>query len=72
MRTNLRLRQQYQLLGRAHPALSAEQVAQIEARLYEGWDTPIPPAALRQLLQTDHYSAVEHRQAKTVLYALDQ
>lgn len=57
---------------RRHPALSAEQVAQIEARLYEGWDTPIPPAALRQLLQTDHYSAVEHRQAKTVLYALDQ
>ena len=56
---------------RRHPALSAEQVAQIEARLFEGWDSPIPPAALRQLLQTDHYSAVEGRQAETALFVLE-
>jgi hypothetical protein len=58
--------------SRRHPALSAEQVAQIEARLYRDWDSPIPPAALRQLLQTDHYSAVEDRQAETALFALDR
>jgi hypothetical protein len=57
--------------SRRHPALTAEQVGQIEARLYEGWEPPIPVDDLRHLLQTDHYSAVAHLPAATTLFALD-
>lgn len=56
---------------RRNPALTDEQIAQIEARLYTGWNPPIPTESLRRLLQTDHYSAIEHRKAATTLYALN-
>ena len=55
---------------RRTPPLTDEAVAAIENRLYTGWEPPIPTDALRRLLQTDHYSAVEHRAATTTLYAL--
>lgn len=57
---------------RRHPALSAEQVARIEERLYTGWEGPIPDDALRRLLHTDHHSDVAHRPATTTLFALDR
>lgn len=57
---------------RRNPALSAEQVAQIEARLYADWDGPLPAENLRQLLETDHYSAVEYRAVETRLFALER
>jgi len=56
----------------ALPALTPEQVDQIEKRLYTGWEPPIPVDGLRKLLQTDHYSAVEYVPVVTRLYALDQ
>ncbi|MSO21688.1 MAG: hypothetical protein EXQ58_00230 [Acidobacteria bacterium] len=56
---------------RRNPALSDEQVAQIEGRLHSGWNPPIPAESLRKLLETDHYSAIEHRKTATTLYALD-
>jgi hypothetical protein len=51
--------------------LTAEQVAQIEARLYSGWEPPVPAATLRQALETDHYSTVTHKKVTTKLYALE-
>jgi len=55
---------------RRNPALTTEQVARIEERLYQGWTPPIPAEALRQLFQTDHYSETVKLAARTTLYAL--
>ncbi len=57
---------------RRYPPLTAEQVARIEDRLYTGWDGPLPPDALRRLLETDHYSAVEHYPVTTALFVLGE
>ena len=57
---------------RRHPALTAEQVARIEGRLFEGWKPPIPVDQLRRLFQTDHHSAIAHLPVATKLYALEQ
>ena len=53
------------------PTLAPAQVAQIETRLFSGWEPPIPSATLRRVLETDHYSAVTHKQVRTSLYALE-
>ena len=52
--------------------LTAEGLKQLEARLFEGWDPPIPVERLRQLFETNHYSAVSHRRASTSLFAIDE
>ena len=62
----------YRGSARRNPPLTPEQVAQIEKRLFTGWDPPIRPAALRKLFQTDHFSAVKHLAAATSLHALEQ
>ena len=54
-----------------HPALDEEQVRRIEERLFSGWEPPIPAHALRRLFETDHYSAVTMRPARTELFALE-
>lgn len=54
---------------RAHPALTAQDVKQIESRLYNWTAAPIQTAALRELLQTDHYSAISERAVNTKLFA---
>lgn len=56
---------------RVHPALTADQVGQIENRLYTGWDPPIPVKDLRKLFETDHYSGMAYRSVATSLYALE-
>jgi hypothetical protein len=56
---------------RRNPALTADQVARIRSRLYTGWDPPVAEEQLRELFQTDHYSAVAHLPVTTTLYALD-
>jgi hypothetical protein len=53
------------------PALTPEQLAQIESRLFEGWEPPVPVDQLRRLLETDHYSAVGTRPSTTAVFALD-
>ncbi len=57
-----------------NPALTAEQVDQIEKRLYTGWDLPIPADDLRKVFQTNHHSVVEHHgdRVVTTLYALSR
>ena len=57
--------------GRRSPAISASEVAQIEAHVFSGWSPPVPVDTLRRLFETDHYSRVEHRPAKTRLFALE-
>ena len=57
---------------RRNPPLTAEQVARIEGRLFSRWEPPIGMDRLRELLQTDHYSAIQHLPVKTTMYALDQ
>ena len=56
---------------RRNPALTADQVARIRNRLYSGWDPPIAKKQLRELFQTDHFSAVSYLPVTTTLYALD-
>lgn len=56
---------------RAHPALTPQQVEQIEQRLLDWPDSPLEPAAMRSLLQTDHYSEAVELPARTTLYALE-
>ncbi len=56
---------------RRNPALTADQVARIRNRLYSGWDPPIAKKQLRELFQTDHFSAVSFLPVTTTLYALD-
>ena len=53
-----------------NPILNAEQVAQIENRLCTGWEPPLPAETVKELFQTNHHSAAEHRDAATSLYAL--
>jgi hypothetical protein len=57
---------------RRNPALTNEQVAQIETRLYSGWKPPIAAESLQKLFQTDHYSEVMDRAVVTKLFALEQ
>lgn len=61
-----------QRVPRRNPALSAEQVARIEDRLFSGWKPPIEMNRLKELFQTDHYSAIRHLPVKTTMYALNQ
>jgi hypothetical protein len=56
---------------RESKALTAEQVARIQARLEDWPETPIGVEAMRKLLRTDHYSEVVELPAATELYALD-
>jgi hypothetical protein len=56
---------------RRSAALTPEQLKQIERRLFEGWDPPIPIDQLRRLFETNHYSEVSHRAATTVIFALE-
>jgi hypothetical protein len=53
-----------------HPALTEEQVESIEARLYTGWEPPIPVDELTHLFETDHFSAVTELPVTTELFAL--
>jgi hypothetical protein len=53
------------------PVLTAEQVGQIETRLYSGWEPPVPAATLRRALETNHYGTVTHKKVSTTLYALE-
>lgn len=63
----------YREPNRRNPPLTEEQLARIEARLFTGWEPPIPVATLRKLLETDHYSGVKDPvPAVTRLYALEQ
>jgi hypothetical protein len=55
---------------RQNPALTEEQKAAIENRLFQGWDMPISPEAMRELFSTDHYSDAVDRKALNTLYAL--
>ncbi|NUQ61272.1 MAG: hypothetical protein HUU20_02220 [Pirellulales bacterium] len=61
----------FQDSNRANPPLTAEQVGQIENRLYTGWEPPIPAENLRRLFETDHYSGMVYRSASTSLYVLE-
>ena len=56
---------------RINPPLTSEQVAQIENRLFTGWEPPIPEPALRRLLSTNHYSEVKHLPVVTRIYSID-
>ena len=55
---------------RRHPALTSADVKQIETRCFDWPASPIPAKAMRELLQTDHYSAVADYRAATELYSL--
>ncbi len=57
--------------ARENPALTEEQKAAIENRLFQGWDMPISPEAMRELFSTDHYSDAVDRKASNTLFALD-
>jgi hypothetical protein len=61
----------FQDVNRARPALTAEQVGQIENHLYSGWKPPISVKDLRELFETDHYSGMAYRTAATSLYAIE-
>lgn len=56
---------------RENPPLTPAQIKSIEDRLYTGWETPIPAAAMRQLFQTDHYSSAEDLASTNWLFAID-
>jgi hypothetical protein len=57
--------------SRANPALTPEQLQQLEQRVFDWPEGPLEPAELRDLFQTDHYSQAVELPATTTLYALD-
>jgi hypothetical protein len=56
---------------RRQPRLSVEQVSAIRQWLFASGDAPIGPEELDLLLQTNHYSHVEMRNAVTEIFTLD-
>jgi hypothetical protein len=57
--------------ARQNPSLTKEQELAIENRLFQGWDMPLSPEAMRELFSTDHYSDAADRKAINSLYSID-
>ena len=57
--------------NRPNAPLSQTDVQRIETRLFQWRDAPVSAAAMRSLLQTDHYSGMAEHDVKTELYALN-
>ena len=55
---------------RKNPALSHEQLDQITSLVFSEEKAPLEPGRMRDLLSTDHYSAMEEVRAETQLYSL--
>lgn len=55
---------------RANPALSQEQLEQITSLVFSEKHAPLEPDRMRDLLSTDHYSAMKEVRAQTRLFSL--